>query len=161
MLSNSEEFFPTKPGEEPHPTTKKIIGLKLAIEVMRDIYLNEVVDADSLRNKFSAMVTRSWSNTLISTKQDQIKAILGGNHDILMTFRTEKHGIVRVYGLTNKSDFDAKLKGKKDEFLEPSNINAEAFVGTVVTEYVSGRLNLANLEKRWGKERVMELALYW
>lgn len=76
MLSNSEEFFPTKPGEEPHPTTKKIIGLKLAVEVMRDIYLNEVVDADSLRNKFAAMVTRSWSNTLISTKEDQIKAIL-------------------------------------------------------------------------------------
>lgn len=54
-----------------------------------------------------------------------------------MTFRTEKHGIVRTYGLTNKNDFDTKLRGKDGDFLEPGNINAEAFVGTIVTEYVS------------------------
>lgn len=132
---------------------QKVLGLRLAIAAINDISMS-----GSATESLSSLSKNGWTTALAETKTKQVEAIIGGKHSMVMTFKTELNGLVRVYGLEYEETINEQIKtGKKPV----EQTNPEAFSGILVRAHLSGNMNVKYFENAWGKENLASIALYW
>lgn len=156
LLNEANALFPGNEGGKRDPIVEKIVGLRLAIEALRDLKLPKM--EDGLWKTMKSAIQTQQLKTLAEVKTQQVESIIAGKHSTVMSFRSEYGGLNKIWGIDSADNVNAKILNKQ---VRPEEVNPDVFAGMIVQAYVSGNMTRSYFESKWGKDTLTEMALYW